>query len=443
MLWLAGGLVAAAVLCFPWIAAIWLIPVLLLGGAILGIMDLLQLRKSWEFLTVHRSLPNCVERDSIFSVNLQLNSSGTDPLSGCIRDVLPKEARPPWPPGETQAAWAPEPQKFKLPAGGGGSFGSEMRISTRGLYNFGPIWVRLTGKFGILEGQRCYDCPGQIKILPDSARSSDSLRLNARAESRLMGQLARSRLHGAGMEFESLSEFRMGDDPRRIDWRSSARHRHLVVRRYQLEQHRDVMMVLDCGRLMGTAVESGTKLDRAVDSALMLSRVALQKGDRCGVSFFDDQVLGYLPPLSGNNAHRAILESIYNVQSRWRESNFSVMFATLQARQIKRALIIVLSDIAGDATSVQFRTALAGLARRHLVVFAALQTPLLSEVLHSPVDSFLDISRKAVVLQLLQEREKALHSLSRSGVHVLDVRPVDLTVPLVNRYIDLRERNLL
>jgi hypothetical protein len=36
-----------------------------------------------------------------------------------------------------------------------------------------------------------------------------------------------------------------------------------------------------------------------------------------------------------------------------------------------------------------------------------------------------------------------LHSLSRGGVHVLDVTPSELTAPLVNQFVDLRQRNLL
>ena len=99
------------------------------------------------------------------------------------------------------------------------------------------------------------------------------------AEVRLLEQMQRSRHQGVGTEFESLQPFRLGDDPRRIDWRATARQQSLVVRHFQIERHRDVMIIIDSGRLMGVKVGDGSKLDCAVDSALNLcSRRSAKRG---------------------------------------------------------------------------------------------------------------------------------------------------------------------
>jgi uncharacterized protein (DUF58 family) len=216
-----------------------------------------------------------------------------------------------------------------------------------------------------------------------------------------------------------------------------------VVRRFLVERHRDIMIVIDCGRLMGTDAGRGTKLDCAIDSALMLCRTALNSGDRCGVALFDNQVLGYLPPVSGTKALRTLADSVYGIQSRWRESDFGLMFATLQLRQTKRSLIVILSDIVDADTSTRFRTSLMTLSRRHVVLFAGLQTPFLRETVAAPVTNLLDGARKAVSFRILREREEALHALRRGGVQVLDVEPSRLTVPLINRFIELRRQNVL
>jgi len=174
----------------------------------------------------------------------------------------------------------------------------------------------------------------------------------------------------------------------------------------------------------------------------MLSRVALSKGDRCG-GLFDDRALGFLPPQSGPAAYQAILSGLYDAQSRWRETDFGPMFANVQVRQQKRALVIVLSDLVDADTSERYRYAMASLTKRHVVVFAALQTPLLDELIHKPVQDAADVARIAVAMRLKREREKSLYALRRSGVFVLDVKPTDLTVPLINQYISLRERDLV
>jgi uncharacterized protein (DUF58 family) len=253
----------------------------------------------------------------------------------------------------------------------------------------------------------------------------------------------RARQHRVGTEFESLSEYRHGDDPRRIDWRASARFGYPIVRHYQIERHRDVVILVDCGRLMGADAGRGTKLDCAVDGALMLGRVALESGDRCGLGIFDDRVVGYLPPVGGARSIRWLSECVYDVQSRWRETDFVLMFATLQARQSKRSLVVVLSDLVDMETSRWFRASLARLAKRHVVLFAALRTPLLEQIAREPVTTVQHGSRKAVVFRILSERQEAMHSLRRGGVHVLDVEPSRLTIPLINNFIELRQRNLL
>ena len=129
----------------------------------------------------------------------------------------------------------------------------------------------------------------------------------------------------------------------------------------------------------------------------------------------------------------ALAECVYDAQVAWHESDFTRMFATLQHRQAKRSLIVVISDVVDAETSVQFRSSLLHLQKRHVVLFAALRTPLLGQVVDEPVANMLDASRKAVTFRLLREREEALHTLHRGGVHVLDVLPEQLTAPLINR----------
>lgn len=432
LLWCAVALAMLGLLLFVWKPAAWSIPAVLVAVVPLLISDVRHVRRVFRTLAVRRDLPVVVQRDLPFSALLTIENASPYSADAVVRDLVPQEAQP--------DRWF---ERVRLPAGKATQTRYALRMAVRGRHRFGDVWLRVQGRFGLLEGQRRYECPGEVKVLPDVVISDETLQQDALAEKRLLDQLTRTRLRGEGTEFRSLSEYRWGDDPHRIDWRASARLHRLIVRRYHVEQHRDVMIVVDCGRLMGTDVGCGTKLDRAVDAAIMLSRVALERGDRCGLGLFDDQVLGYLPPLAGPTALRAIRESIYDVQSSWRESNFGAMFGALQSRQAKRCLIIVLSDIVDADTSERFRTALASLMRRHIVIFAALKTPSLWETVTAPVDSMRDVARKAVVLRVLREREKALFSLSRSGLHVLDVEPKELSVPLINQYIELRDRNLL
>lgn len=422
-----------SLLSFFWSSMVWLVIGALVVLLVLAIVDLRGLLARRTRIKAVRQLPSLVGRDLPFVTTYRIEQDGTLPLALELRDQLPLPANPRF-----------ESYNFRLLAGESTqSISSEFRIPIRGEFSFGPLWLRLRGRWDLVELQWPIASSANVKVLPESYSTGETLKHDKRAALLLLDKATLARQQGVGTEFEQLSEFRDGDDPRRIDWKTTARYGRPVVRRFRVERHRDVMLILDCGRLMGADAVRGTKLDCAVDSALMLGRTVLENGDRCGLALFDDQVLGYLPPLAGNTALRALAESICNVQSRWREPDFSQMFAALQSRQSKRSLLVILSDIVDEATSTRFRASLAALSRRHVVLFAALQTPLLRKFVHTPVTSIEIGARQAVTFRLFKEREQALQSLRHSGVHIVDVEPNQLTVPLVNQFLELRHGNLL
>jgi uncharacterized protein (DUF58 family) len=428
-----AGLLAASLLVFV-TPAIVVMAVPILGVLLaLAVWDGIRTRRLLADLTVTRRLPGIAGRDLPFAVTWQLERSSSVPMSGELRDCLPRESNPVIHQENFQFATSETNIELK----------TSLRIPVRGEFQFGAVWLRLHGRLGLIEVQKSFEAIGSIRIFPEIYHSPEQLEKDPGSEIVLLDKMTKARQHGVGTEFESLNEFREGDDPRRIDWRTTARVRHLVVRRFQVERHRDVMILVDCGRLMGAETERGTKLDCAIDAALMLARTAFEGGDRCGVALFDDEVIGYLPPQSGMASMNAISSCVYSANTRWHESDFSRMFETLQQRQSKRSMIIILSDIVDAETTQRFRASLATLVKRHVILFAALQTPALQLVTTSPVSESDDATRKAVAYQLLRERARALHSVARSGVNILDVTPDRLTVPLINQFIELRQKSLI
>ena len=411
----------------PWVLAVCLIPLVAAS-----IHEYRIVRSMLATVGVSRQQPSVVGRDTTFLSELAITNQGDQEINGIVRDVLPNVVVPDY-----------QPEPIRIPPHSSSVLSFSLRIPERGHYELGPVWFRLQSPWRLLEGQKSFDCKSGIKVMPETYVSQEGLTEDQRAQLMMLDKISRARQHGTGTEFESLSEYRQGDDPRRIDWRTSARLGHPIIRRYQIERHRDVMILVDCGRLMGTNVETGSKLDCAVDSTLMLAQVALRHGDRCGVSFFDDQVRGYRTPIAGVHSIRTLAESIYNLQCQWKESDFGAMFAELQVRQARRSLVVLISDIVDVETTARFRTSLARLSKKHVLLFAALRTPLLEQVIHSSITSQIDASRQAVAFSLLQQRQQALHSLRHSGIHVLDVEPSELTIPLINEFIDLRCQNLL
>jgi uncharacterized protein (DUF58 family) len=427
-----GSSAVVGLVAFAWSPILWAVGAALVLTAGLSVWDARLAMAALGRIKVTRKLPLVVGRDLPFLDSIQLMNQGAGRVAGEMRDVLPAACQP---------AWRVLP--FEVESQAAINLEIACRIPRRGRHRFGPVWVRVEGALGLVEIQQQFDCHGETKVLPETFVSREPLQKDMKAELMLLDKASRARQHGTGTEFVMLDEYRRGDDPRRIDWRSTARHGFPIVRRYQVERHREVLILIDSGRLMGTMTDRGTKLDCAVDAALNLARVALNSGDRCGIGFFDRQVRGFLPPIAGSKSMKNLVECVYDLETRWQESDFSRLFAELQQRQSKRCFLIVLSDLGDAETSRMHCAALERLNRRHLVLFAALRTPLLDRVIHSETPTVLDGARKAVATGLSRDRGRALHTLKHGGVRVLDLEPQQITVPLINQFIDLRQRNLL
>jgi len=426
------ALAMLSLISFFWTAALWLGALLLVALAAAAWVDARRAFAALNGVRVSRTMPLVVGRDVPFTVQLRVQNSAPHAVSGELRDVRPDESQP-----------ALETHRLFIPPGQAQEVASTLRIPCRGRHLFGPSWLRLVGPWRLAEVQREVSCPGEVRVLPEQFASREALQKDLGAQALLLDKMVRARQVGVGTEFVAMDEYRIGDDPRRIDWRATARHRSPIVRRHQVERHRDVLILIDAGRLMGAMTERGSKLDCAVDSALNLARVALQSGDRCGIGVFDSALRGFLAPVAGPGALRRMTECAYDLSTQWVESDFGRVFAELQRKQAKRCFLIILSDL-GDAETSRIQcAALTRLGRRHLVLLAALRTPQLRKTIAGRPNTVTEGSEQVVAHSLLRDRSRALHALRRGGIQVLDVEPQSLILPLVNRFIDMRQKNQL
>lgn len=420
--------------CVTFVAPQWISVIIVL--ALLPVLYLAimyyRLRQMAGNLVVKRDLPVVVGRDVEFPVLLRIENQNNLKIRCNVRDSIPPNAIPNL-----------MIHSVTIAADSAETITQTIRIPDRGKYNWNQVWLEISDPLNWIAVQTTLGDQQSLKVLPEIFVSEEGLKQSTSASIQLLDKLKVARQQGVGTEFESLSEFRDGDDYRRIDWRTTARVQYPVVRRYQIERHRDVVILIDCGRLMGQPSGAGSKLDCAVDAGLMLARVALNGGDRCGMGLFDSSVIGFVPPQSGTQSMGLLTECVYDAKSELRETNFSNMFGTMQFKQSKRSLVIVLSDIVDFETSGRFRQSLATLAERHVVLFAALKTPLLDEIITTPPATLDDGFQKAVSLKLQRERKKAIGAIRQTGVHILDQDPKELTVPLINHFIELRQGNLL
>jgi uncharacterized protein (DUF58 family) len=313
----------------------------------------------------------------------------------------------------------------------------------RGMRPLGPALLLCRSRLGLFWRRFSTAQPPSFGVLPDPGVPDSALALDDRLLHARLGIRPR-RPRGEGLEFESLREYVPGDEPRHLDWRATARARRLIVRQHQVERNHSVIVAVDSGRLMSSRVEGATKLDHALKTAVALVHATRRTGDRIGLLAFDREVRAWVPPIDPTRTVAPLLDATLPIEPCSDESSYRAVADLIMSHQKKRALLIVLTDFVEGASSAGLEGYLALLARRHCALLVALRDPLLGALdVPAPRIEAEEIYRRLALQDLGVERETALARIRRLGVHTLDLDPVQVTAPVLNRYLEIRAAGLL
>lgn len=317
----------------------------------------------------------------------------------------------------------------------------------RGDYQFGDLNLRWWGVLGLIIRQARFPASAPVKVYPNLL---DIRKYELQARKGMLQEigLRQARMLGSGTEFERLREYQLDDEFRKIDWKATARRGEPVTREFETEKSQTIMCLLDTGRLMRAPVNdvanrSGqalAKIDYSVNAVLMLSYVAGLRGDRVGLLAFADEVSSYLAPRAGRGQFYKMLATLYAVESQPVESDYVRAFSYLGTKHKKRSLVVIFSDIATGIAAETLVKQIAPLAPRHLVLLVAISDPTVASLAQEIPRDSVGVYERAVAEQLVDERSLILEKLRQRGVLTLDVPANQLTVAVVNKYLELKAR---
>ncbi len=303
------------------------------------------------------------------------------------------------------------------------------------------LWLRIPGPWGLAERTTKIPVGHSIDVLPN-VRGDKTQSLHFEEGRAGRGGTKVERFDGEGSEFDALREFRVGDDQRTIDWKSSARHGVLLRRQFRAERDHQVVFALDSGRLMAARLHGIPKLDHAVGAALRLALVALRTGDRVGVYGFDESPRIRVVPQGGLGAHARLVRALATLQAREVETNFTLGLMTLLQSLRRRSLVLVLTDFADTVSAELMIENLRRVGRRHVVVFVALADPALEAIASEPPLDRRAIHRAVVAGTIRRERATVLERLRHMGIHPLEASAERLGAEMISRYLDLKRREV-
>ncbi|WP_372733831.1 DUF58 domain-containing protein [Nocardioides sp.] len=301
------------------------------------------------------------------------------------------------------------------------------------------ITIRTQGPLGLAARQRTTHVPGTVRSLPpfDSRKHLPS-RL---ARLRELDGRAAIRVRGQGTEFDSLREYVRGDDVRSIDWRASARNRTVVVRTWQPERDRRVVLVLDTSRTSAGRVEDVPRLDSAMDAALLLAALAARAGDRIDFVAGDRRIRARTRSRSRDVAAE-LQDTMADLEPVIAEADWGSLAGAVTAFGRQRALVVLLTPLEPSAVEEGLLPVLPSLTRHHRVVLASVRDPELDALAHRRAN-IEEVYDAAAAERAMARRRETGQLLAALGVAVIDADAQALPPALADHYLMLKANGLL
>ncbi|MGP1350474.1 MAG: DUF58 domain-containing protein [Hoylesella marshii] len=316
-----------------------------------------------------------------------------------------------------------------------------LRPTQRGVYGFGLIRVFVSTPLGWVQRRITCGEPKDVKVYPSymMLRQYELLAISNNLTE--MG-IKRIRRVGNNTEFEHIKEYVKGDDYRIINWKASARRHQLMVNVYQDERSQRIYNIIDKGRVMQQAFRGITLFDYAINASLVLSFVAINKEDRAGLITFNERFDNMVPASRRPHQMQTLLEALYAQQTTFGESDFSALCIQVDKQVTKRSLLVLYTNFTGTTSLNRQLSYLIRLNRRHrlLVVFFE-DAELKAYALSHPVNTE-DYYRHVIADKFRYEQRLIVSILQRYGIQSLLTTPENLSVDVINKYLEMKARHM-
>jgi uncharacterized protein (DUF58 family) len=415
--WRLGAIVAAAAVAALLLAAV--VDAMLLPAV--------------EDLSVTRTMPDVVGIGDRVEASYLVRSRWGRPLGVAVHDTMPIAF----------VTATGLPVTARLPRHGAVELPIEVEGRARGAAEVGPIALRVRTPLGLIARTLRYPVIGRIVVAPSLAgvRRFRWLAVHQRLAA---AGVRDARRRGEGRSFARLRDYVVGDDPRHIDWKATARRGHPITREFTVEQSQTVYLLVDAGRSMTQLAGEFPRFEYALSSALVLADVATTAGDRVGAMVFDDQVRALVPAQRGASALHAMRTALVPVQPSLVEPDYASAFRVLAQRQRKRALLVMLTDVIDARAARALLVHLTRGASRHLALVVALRNETLAGAATLPDGGGAGaLYASGAAEELLAERAAGLQRMRDAGVIVLDVPPRAMAAAIVSEYLELKARGAL
>jgi uncharacterized protein (DUF58 family) len=317
-----------------------------------------------------------------------------------------------------------------------------LRPTERGEYFFGSLNIFASTPLRLVSKRFCF---ANNQLVPTYPSYVQLRKYDLMAFSNSLSQygLKKIRRIGHTMEFEQIKEYVQGDDIRTINWKATAKRDQLMVNQFQDEKSQNVYMIIDKGRVMKMPFNGLSLLDYAINATLVLSNVILKKHDKAGTLAFSKKVENRVVAEKRQSQMQLILENLYNIKTDFFESDFSRLYVDIKNKINQRSLLILYTNFETLDGLHRQLPYLKGIAKNHLLVIVFFNNTELNELIDKKANNVQEVYDKVIAEKFAFEKRLIVNELRKYGIYSVLTQPENLTLDVINKYLEVKARGIL
>lgn len=312
----------------------------------------------------------------------------------------------------------------------------------RGEYLFGNLNVFASSPIGLVSKRYIFQKGATLPSYP-SFFHLRKYELMALQNEFLLGGIKKIRKIGHTTEFEQIREYVQGDDIRTLNWKATSKQNKLMVNQFQEEKAQRIYMLIDKGRTMQMPFDGLSLLDYSINASMALSHIILKKGDRPGMMTFSKKTENKVLADNKSGQLRKISEALYNIKTQFFESDFNRLYQDIKMSISQRSLVLLFTNFETlDAVMRQMKY-LRAISKNHLLIVVFFKNSELQKILRSNPENTQEIYDEIIAEKFEFEKKLIIQELRKYGIFSLYTAPENLSIEVINKYLEVKARGLL
>ena len=184
-------------------------------------------------------------------------------------------------------------------------------------------------------------------------------------------------------------------------------------------------------------------LDYAINASLVLSYVAMRKDDKAGLVTFNEHFDTFVPASKQAGQMQTLLESLYAQETTFGETDFSALCVHLAKHVNKRSLLVLYTNFGSIGSMNRQLAYLQQLSRQHRLLVVFFEDADLKEYISKkPVDTE-GYYRQVIAEKFAYEKRLIVTTLKQNGIYSVLTTPDKLSIDVLNKYLEMKSRQLI